>query len=313
MPDPVEPDDAAAGSPEPGDSPASGTGAGTGLPGAEVYALWEELAAFPASRVDDGLDRLMAWFQENLDVDNVSWLGSLRMLDDPQAGEDPLLGWRLRASRKLLPDTKEYRDLVASYYTPVHYGKLTSTYYGGKHGSAGVNVHVGATSRALVEGAGKFRMHRLRDGWVDYAEFRQTEHFRLYYSNLKITDRIWIVYPVVEQAESIFLLDRHRREDGSLRKNFTGREAALAASVLRGLSEFHRRLLLTNGVLRGSKALSPLKRRILQELLSSRAEKEIAAVLEQRPFTLRKYITELYAEFGVKTRAALMALWLGED
>jgi DNA-binding CsgD family transcriptional regulator len=279
----------------------------------EIYTLWEEIAAFPASRVDDALDHLMRWFQEHLDVDNVSWLGSLRMLDDPQAEEDPLLGWRLRASRKLLPDTKEYRDLVASYYAPVHYGKLTSTYYGGRHSGPGVNVHVGATSRALVEGAGKFRVHRLRDGWVDYAEFRQTEHFRLYYTNLGITDRIWIAFPVEQKTESIFLVDRHKREDGTLRKNFTGREAATVASVLRGLREFHRRLLLTNGVLRGSKALSPLKRRILQELLSSRAEKEIAAVLEQRPFTLRKYITELYSEFGVKTRAALMALWLGGD
>ena len=28
--------------------------------------------------------------------------------------------------------------------------------------------------------------------------------------------------------------------------------------------------------------------------------------------TTRKYVKELYAEFGVRTRPALMSLWLGE-
>lgn len=293
-------------------TPPETTTAGPGGTGEAVYALWDEIAAFQASRVDEALDRLMRWFQEHLDLDNVSWLGSLRMLEEPAAGEDSLLGWRLRASRKLLPDTKYYRDLVSSYYSPVHYAKLTPTYYAGKHG-AGTNVHVGAASRTLVEGAGKFRAYRLRDGWVDYAEFRRTEHFRLYYTNLGITDRIWIACPVDARSESIFLLDRHRRPGQQRRNHFTAQDTALAACVLRGLRELHRRLLLTNGVLRGSKALSPLKRRILLELLSSRPEKEIADILEQRPFTLRKYITELYGEFGVKTRTALMALWLGES
>jgi len=69
----------------------------------------------------------------------------------------------------------------------------------------------------------------------------------------------------------------------------------------------------THGVYRNAKALTPLKRRLLQELLSSKPEKEIAQVLDQKATTLHKAVRELYAEFGVKTRLALMSLWLGES
>lgn len=280
---------------------------------AAVYKLWDEMADFPVNRVDEALMRLMRWIQEQLDADNVAWLGSLLMLEEPGAESDALLGWRLRASRKLVSDTPEHRALVSPYYTPVHYSKLSSSYYSDKHGPD-VTVHVGATSRAVVEGAGKFRVHRLRDGWVDYKAFRRTEHYRLYYTNPGITDRIWVCCPVDAHRESIFLIDRHRRPDGEgPREDFTAGDAAIAAHLLRGRREFHRRLLLSHGVLRGAKVPSPLKQRILQELLSSRPEKEIAAVLGQRPLTLRKHITELYAEFGVKTRPAFMALWLGGE
>lgn len=34
-------------------------------------ALWDELGTFPASRIDEALTHLMAWFQEYLDVDDV--------------------------------------------------------------------------------------------------------------------------------------------------------------------------------------------------------------------------------------------------
>jgi DNA-binding CsgD family transcriptional regulator len=277
----------------------------------EIHVLWDELSAFSPSRIDDALAHLMGWFQQHLDVDNVLWLGSLRMLDEEVATNDPLLGWRLRARRVLLPDTEEYLKLVASYFGSAHYGKLTSSYYGGKHGPD-TDVHVGTTSRTLVAEAGKFRAHRMRDGWIDYAKFRRTDHYRLYYTELNISDRIWVVFPLNAHTESVFLLDRHHRGSGS-RKNFTDADTALAATALRGLREFHRRLLLGHGVLRGVKALSPLKVKILAQLLSGRPEKEIAVTLGQKPLTLRKTIAGIYAEFGVKTRLELLALWLGEN
>jgi DNA-binding CsgD family transcriptional regulator len=275
----------------------------------EIQQLWDELASFPASRAEDALSHLMGWFQRHLDVDDVFWLGSLLMLEEEIAEGDPLRGWRLRARRQLQTPDEAYLKLVASYYTNEHYGKLTSAYRAGKHGPE-TDVHIGETQQNLVAGAGKFRAHRMRDGWIDYARFRRTEHYRLYYTNLNISDRIWIAYPLNAHTESYFLLDRHHRPGSKARKNFTDRDRDLAATVLRGQREFHRRLLLSNGVLRGVKSLSPLKLRILQNLLTGHSEKEIAENLDQRGPTLRKTITEIYNEFGVKTRPALMALWL---
>ena len=277
----------------------------------DILQLWDELAGFPARCIDDALIHLMAWFQEHLDVDDVFWLGCVLMLDKDIASQDPLLGWRMRARQGLRPRTEQEQQLAASYLSNEHYGRLTPTYFAGKHGP-GTDEHVGEATRTLVRSTGKFRAYRLRGGFVNYARFRRTEHFRLYYTNLGISDRIWVLYPLDDHTESVFVLDRHHRSGGARRRAFTDRDTALAATVLRAQREFHRRLLLTNGVLRGVKILSPMKKRILLCLLAGQSDKEIADAVELRPLSLRKYITDLYGEYGVKTRAGLMALWLGE-
>ena len=277
-----------------------------------ILALWDELAAFPASRIDEALARLMAWFQEHLDVDDVLWLGCVRMLDAQAATHDPMLGWRMRARQGLLPPSEAVRQLRASYLDKEHYGRLTPAYFADTP-RPDADVHVGEATRTLVQQAGQFRAHRLRDGFVDYAVFRQTEHYRLYYTELGIHDRIWVLSPVDEHTESTFVLDRHRRAGQARRQPFTDRDTVLAAAVLQGQRAFHRRMILSNGVRRGVKTLSPLKRRILLCLLTGQSDKEIADAVSLRPLSLRKYITELYGEYGAKTRAELMALWLGEN
>ncbi len=276
-----------------------------------VYELWDELGAFPASRTDDALVHLMQWFRRHLDADNVIWLGSLRLLDDAAAKKDPLLGWRLRVRKSFVLEKKSYRQLVASYFSDEHYGRLTSAFYR-KGNRPNADVHIGMASWQTVREAGIFRAHRLRDGWIDYAKFRRTEHYRLYYTENDIADRIWTVFPASPTVESIVLLDRHTSGTRQ-RRHFTKAEADLAGAALRGAGEFHRRLLLLHGVFRNVKALSPLKLRIVQELLSEKSEKEIAIATGQRPLTLRKYIKGIYAEFGVRSRPAFMSLWLGES
>ena len=275
-----------------------------------LHALWDDLSDFPASRIDEGLDFLMRWFHEHLAVDNVTWLGILRMLDENAAASDPFNGWRVRARQSLLPRSEHYEKLIAAYFSDEHFGRLTPAFYR-KGSGPEAEVHVGTASRTFMREAGAFRVHRLRDGWIDYAKFRRTEHYRLYYKLNDIADRIWIAFPVSPTVESIFLLDRLASGPNAKRR-FTPDEADLAGTALRGLKEFHRRLLLGHGVLRNVKPLSPLKRRLLQELLSAKSEKEIAATMKRKPTTIREYVRELYAEYGVRTRTGLMALWLGE-
>lgn len=276
-----------------------------------VFELWDELAAFPAGSSDEALVHLMRWFQKHLDVDNVIWLGSLLMLDEKMARKDPLLGWRLRARKTFILERESYRKLVASYFANEHYGRLTPAFYR-KGNRPDADIHIGMASRAVTRGAGKFRIHRMRDGWIDYAKFRQTEHYRLYYQEQEIADRIWAIIPVSPTVESIILLDRYQSKKRT-HPHFLKAEADLAGTVLRGSREFHRRLLLQHGVYQGVKSLTPLKTRILQGLLSGKTEKEIAQLIGQKSMTMRKYVEELYREFGVRTRPALMALWLGNS
>lgn len=276
-----------------------------------IYELWDDLAAFPASRTEDALVHVMRWFQKHMEVDNVIWLGSILMLDEKAAKNDPLLGWRLRVRKSFVLERESYRKLVASYFANEHYGRLTPAFYS-KGNRPDADIHIGMASRQMVKKTGTFRVYRMRDGWIDFAKFRKTEHYKLYYEAPEIADRIWVGFPVSATVESLFLLDRYRSKTHP-RKHFTKDEADTAGTVLRGAGNLHRRLLMINGVFKGVKQLSPVKLRLLQELLTGKSEKEIARATEHKPMTLRKYVKELYAEFGVKTRPALMSLWLGED
>lgn len=275
----------------------------------ETFALWQRLAEFPASETDAALRHLQEWFIQAIDADNVIWIGAVRVLRGAVAKRDPFLGWRLRARFALHPDPEPYRRQLAAYYTPDHYGKLTPTYYQRSH--AGKEDHVGMTGRASLAGAGRFRVHRLRDpDWIDYAAFLRTDHYRLYYQEPGIIDRMTIGFPVGPDAESFFLIDRYQKSGISCRP-FNDREAALAGTAARGAPTLHRRLMLGHGLLSGDKLLSPTERKILHGLLTGQTEKELATLMGLKPATLHKYVTALYSRFGVQGRAALMAVWLG--
>lgn len=250
----------------------------------------------------------MEWIARQIAADNVIWIGAVRVLRGEPAQADAFLGWRLRARVALRPDPEPYRKQLASYYDSEHYGKLTPTYYKRSHEEK-KDDHVGMDSRASMAGTGRFRVHRLRDGWIDFAVFRRTSHYKLYYRDGGIADRIMIGFPVTGDLESFFLIDRFHAEGIARRRHFTLQESRLAGDAVRGMPGIHRRLFLGNGLLMGDKPLSPMESQVLQCLLTGLAEKEIAAKTGQKPSTLHKYVTQLYARFKVKSRPELMALW----
>jgi DNA-binding CsgD family transcriptional regulator len=278
-----------------------------------TYALWQRLAAFRAADTEEALRYLMEWLVREIDADNVVWIAAVRALRGAAAKDDPFFGWRLRARVSLRGESSSYRRLLKSYYDGHHYGKLTPTYYARSHEEK--IDHVGMTGRASLAGAGRFRVHRLRDGWIDFAAFRRTLHYRLYYRDHRIVDRMTVGYPVDADSESFLLIDRinPREGDGARRRPFSARDAALVAGAVRGVPELHRRLFLDYGLRESDKPLSPTEQRILRALLSGRTEKQIAAATGQSPATLHKYVTALYKRFRVNGRPALMALWLGAD
>ncbi len=275
-----------------------------------TFALWQRIAKFPASNTDGALRHLQEWIAETFGADNVIWVGGVRALSGEAAAADAFLGWRLRERVALRPDPAPYRKQLAEYYDIEHYGKLTPTYYERSH-EAKKEDHVGMDSRALMAGCGGFRVVRIRDdNFVNFSIFKETSHYKRYYRDGGIEDRVAIGFPITATRESFFMIDRFQ-ETKPRRRHFSLREATQIGDAVRGLPELHRRLFLGSGLLMTDKPLSPVERQILQGLLTSQSEKEIAASLVQKLPTLHKYVTGLYALYGVNSRQGLMSLWLG--
>ena len=262
-----------------------------------VYRLWDELASIQGESPDAALIHLLETLAKWTGAGNAQWFGAVRVVRGAAAKHDPMRGWRLRAEH-LLVSNEAFINKPISWLFERNKRRDLSTF--------DLDLYIGMATRTLVANAGKFQVHRLRDGWIDFEAFRRTAHFRCHYEEIGITDRIWVFFPLNADTESGFVFDRCHT-----RRRFSERDAALVGMVLRGIREFHRRLFLGHGLHIGDNPLTPLQRRIVRGLLTEKSEKEIAAEMGQQPRTLHKYITSLYARFGVKGRAGLMSMWLG--
>lgn len=253
-----------------------------------IHQLWDELADFPASRTDEALLLLMRRLSEWLDAGDVVWIGAARLRQGAAARRDPQSGWRGLVVRHLnLNPVIAQRSLQAAREQ---------------------DTDPGMTTRAIVADAGRFRIHRLQGGFVDMEAFRQTAHYRAFYADAGIVDRMFLGMPINADTESFFLLDRMTGH-----RPFTDADAEVLAEVMRGLKWFHRELLLSHGLILADHPLTSMERRIVALLLTERTEKEIAQELSQSPTTTHKYITGIFRKFGVRGRTGLMALWLGRS
>lgn len=251
-----------------------------------VHALWDELADFPAAQADAALTHLMRRLGGWLRSPDVVWVGAARILRGAAAQRDAQRGWRGLAVRHLRSDpllAEKSRQAVQEQDTDP-----------------------GMTTRTLVEDAGVFRVHRLHDGFINVAAFKRTAHYRAFYLEAGIADRMFVGFPINADTESFFLFDRM---GGAAR--FSAADAALVGYAMRGLKWFHRELLLSHGLLVAQEPLGAMERRLVRLMLTHRTEKEIAAMLGQSPKTTHKYITDILRKFGVRGRTGLMALWLG--
>ncbi len=251
-----------------------------------THILWDELAVYPITETKTACERLMQSLAEWIEADQCGWLGTARMLDGMEAEADPMHGWRKKGFLLLKPPSKEIMQLAA--------------------GIASKPTDWGMASCALARRAGKFRAQRLRDGFIDYAAFKKTPHYKTYYTDFGIEDRIWVGFPVSEQTESFFIIDRRERK-----KRFTRKELDIASYTLRGLMWFHRRLLQELGPLLFQSPLTPTEQQVLRLLLTERSVKEIAAEIGLSFHTATDHIKQIYRKYRVDSRAGLMAIWLG--
>jgi len=245
--------------------------------------LWDELADFDAARVEEARNHLLDGISGLIGATNATWIGAVR-LGEPQPG-DPVKGWRPRAIRQLHPD-RRFERMAQEQTVQLEAGRVDET------------------TVANVAGAGRYRVNLLADlapeGWFE------GDFYRLFYIGAGYRDAIWAGVPINQDAESYFGFYR-----GLDQQPFGAAEKAVVNRALRGLRWFHRQQFLGEGVGVVSAPLTPLERRVLHHLLQGRADREIAAALGQSDHTTREYVKRLFRKYGVSSRTALMALWLG--
>ena len=247
-----------------------------------IHTLWDTLADFDASKIDEALSFLQIGLCELINAQNADWIGVVRLATFPG---DPVEGWRppvirvLHHNEKFLASVKEQT----------------------------MNLERGIVNDVVIRMvgmSGNFRARRLCD--VMTAEWFDTPFYQNYYQSCGHRDAVYVAFPVNEDAESYFGLFRATEQPP-----FTAEERDTLAYALRGIKWFHRQLLLSHGLLVASTPLTAVERKVLQGLLTGLPEKEIAAAQGQSYHTTHEYVSTIFRKFGVNNRSALMALWLG--
>ena len=257
----------------------------------EVFALWNALAEYRGAHTGDALAHFFREAVRLLDADSARWCLTVRLGTDALAQNDLCHGWR-------------FRDIVPANPTPELLARLRAFLDGMDKQDPD---RVGETAINVLRTGGRFRVQTIRENLADFEQFRQTVHYRLYYEPYGITDRMWVGCPINSDVESGFIFDRL---ECSGKGRFTVDDQAQAAFLLQGINWFHRRLVLSHGVIAGRSPCTPAERKTLGLLLSGRSEKEIADALGLSLGTVHSRITTIYRKFGVRGRAELMALWL---
>jgi DNA-binding CsgD family transcriptional regulator len=249
-----------------------------------VQSLWDTLADFDASQAEEARKHLLGGICALIGAQNASWIGAVR-LGEPEP-VDPVKGWRPRAIRQLHPTplleqmANEQSDLLEA-------------------GS------VDETTIANVAGAGQYRVNRLCD--LVPASWFKGDYYRVFYLGVGRRDTIWAGVPINDDAESYFGFHR-----GLDQAPFGTGEKEIVGFALRGLRWFHRQQMLSEGLGVASSPLTQLEQRVLRGLLRGLTEKQIAAANAQSPHTTHEYVKRILRKYGVGSRAALMALWLGK-
>lgn len=248
-----------------------------------IHDLWDALADFDAASMEEARAHLLTGICALIGAQNAVWIGAVR-LGEPQP-EDPVKGWRPRAIRQLRP-TEVIQEKAREQADMLEAGE------------------VDVTTFRNVALAGQYRVNRLvelaPEGWFE------SDYYRVFYLGAGYRDAIWAGIPLNEDAETYFGF--YRNVD---HPPFDTSDRDVVAYALRGLRWFYRLQMLGEGLSVASAPLTPTERRILQGLLQGLTEKQIAAAMEQSPHTTHDHVKRIFRKYGVSSRNALMALWLG--
>jgi DNA-binding CsgD family transcriptional regulator len=247
----------------------------------KVSDLWDDLADFPASETEACvrhlLDKLAQWTGSS----QAYWLGTVRM---GSAESDGSNGWRPSAVHFLHDD--------ATSMSQYKFGMRML-----ESGNATDMI------RFHVQGAGNFRCHTLAE--VASSRYLASDWYKEYQAIRSYEDVLYVIIPINRDSESYYVFSR---ESGG---NYNEDDKQLAANTLKGLKWLSRRMMLHHGLMLADKALTSTERKVLALLVTDLSEKQIAEKLGKKADTTHHHVKSIYRKFSVKSRAALMSLWLG--
>lgn len=249
-----------------------------------VYALWDRLAEFSVSDGDAALTHLLTTLCAMLSARNALWAVVVRLPSPTPA--DSLLGWRPRLVRLLDPIPAMAVSVQEQFDT------LWST-------------DVDLSQILAVSGNEPFRTRRLFEALPP--EWFEGEHYRRHYLKVGLADSISVRCALNDDVRVHLFMFRDTQAP-----RFSALDSRRLDFVMRGLRWFHRQQLLSHGLLIANAPLTPAERRVLLALLDGHVEKQIARRLDQSPNTTHFHVKSIYAKFGVRSRSALAALWLGK-
>lgn len=249
-----------------------------------IHRLGDELAAFEAAQSEAAFLHLLDTVAEMIDAQNAYWMGAVRLTDDER---DPLRGWRPRVIRYLRPLSAD-KNFTQRRLRSLQRGRT-----------------IDEATVAQARLSGTFRACRLKD-LVSHDWFRSQTYQG--YVGQGVYDSLTVAVPLSPLAEAYYGFLRMRPDSP-----FTEEQRAIAYHALRGLTWFHRQVLLAHGVDAARAPLSPVERKVLALLLTDRSEKLIAANLKITPSTAHTYVRGVLRKFGVSGRNGLISLWLGRQ
>jgi len=253
---------------------------GAPLPTDSLHRLWDALADFPVTDSEEATAFLMAALAERIGAWNATWAGAICL---GSRDGDPLAGWRVGAVQALkpvgpLPEEGHFKEILR------HWDRR----------------EIDPSFLLPMRAVGSFRSYSFRRE-LDAAWF-ETPFYHRYYGAAGTHDAAFVAFPLNDDSESHFGFYARRR--------FTDAEIGELEAALRGIKWFHRRLMLSRGLLVASAPLTPAERRVLAMLLTRASEKEIAHGLEMAASTAHQHVKSIFRKYGVTSRAGLMSLWL---
>ena len=255
-----------------------------------VDYLHQKIQSLPVTRSAQALKCFQELLVERLDASNVLWFAVYK-------GTYGYKSWyHTRINEWKLMD-------IASYTDDEWDSELALSEYYSRCEQDG---HMDPLLEHAIQSVGTTRVHRIRQ-CVEYEEWQKHWMFT-FLKERDIAERMISVFSISDLSESCFVVDRC---NGA--KPFTKEDADEVHKLLIRFPRLHYWLMLERGLTEpATRPLSPREKQVLQLLLSSLPEAEIAKKLDLAKGTVHNYISSIYKIFNLNSRYELVQLWLRE-